>query len=389
VLPRAILVGGLVLAGCNLALPLAPPSPDRATDAATPLDRAVSLEAAVPPDSAGDRPQATWCGGSYSHGRNLVITETAAGPLPAGYSVKLVLDTAKLVADQQMLVSGDDLRVVRVEGGSFKELDRRLINPDSATTEVWFKTAAPIDGESREYYLCHGDPSAGAPPAHWSDSMGADSPSRVYLAADDFEEHAVGDCPDGWEGCDDDPAHPWQVVQDGNGHAVEATAADRYLYAGQQGWTDISMEARVWSANPDGCPGIASRVQSFLLLVYAGYNCDNNEPNDPLPHFGADNVTVWVRPNATGYYPLFDAQALGVVIQPKEWHHLRVAWVGQEVRLFHDGALAGKPAATDPQDVMAAGRIGLYSTYGNLPYRADDVVVRLYVHPEPTVTLAP
>jgi hypothetical protein len=57
------------------------------------------------------------------------------------------------------------------------------------------------------------------------------------------------------------------------------------------------------------------------------------------------------------------------------------------VRLFHDGTFAGK-ALTKTPDVLGAGRVGLFSTYGNLPFRADDVVVRLFVDPEPEVSVA-
>jgi hypothetical protein len=382
--------------GCHLALPieeapdLGAQTPDSATssEASTTVDTTAPMEGSpTTPDGGSDQPNGmSWWNAGYAYRVPLLITEKAAGPLPAGYSVVLVLDTAALVATQQMLQSGDDLRIVRWDGSAHHEHHRRLVKPNTKSTAVWFKTEQAITGESREYYLYHGNPQAGAPPAYWSDSMGADPPSKVYLAADDFEEHGAGDCPDGWAPCDTGKhEHRWQVQGTAN-RVLQTTAANTYIFSGQTQWTDISMEARVWTEYPDGCPGIASRVQTQMHLVYAGYNCKNDD--DPkYPYFQKDNVTVWVRPNTNGYYPLTGAQDLGVVIKPKEWHHLRVAWTSGEVRLFHDGAFAGK-ALTKTPDVLGAGRVGLFSTYGNLPFRADDVVVRLFVDPEPEVSVA-
>ena len=380
----------LVLGGCHLALPLAPARDAALADGEITdgeiTDGSISPETSTPPDAKGDLPSGPgWWDGAYAHRLPLVITEAADGPLPAGYSVVLVLDTAALVAAQQLQASGDDLRIVRWDGTAHHEHDRRVIEANTGATAVWFKTDAAIDGESRDYTLYHGNPGAGAPPAHWSDSMGADAPSRVYLAADDFEEHVAGDCPDGWTPCDSGQSgHPWQV-QGSTNRYLETTSAVTYIFAGQQQWTDVSMEARVWSEYPDGCPGIASRVQTLKHLVYTGYNCVPSDPQYPQP-FGHDNVTVWVRPNADNYYPLHGAQALGVVIQPKEWHRVRVAWTGLEVRLFHDGTFAGKELTVSP-DVGGAGRVGLFSAYTNAPVRADEVVVRRFVDPEPTVTV--
>lgn len=380
----------LLAVGCHLALPLEE-APDFGAKVPDQGSSEASVDTSAPregsPDGQGDQQTGTpWWNAGYAHRLPLLITEKAAGPLPAGYSVVLVLDTAALVATQKLQQSGDDLRLVRWDGAAHHEHHRRLVAPDTKTTEVWFKTEGAINGESRDYTLYHGNPGAGAPPDHWSDSMGADTPSEVYVAADDFEEHAAGDCPDGWAPCDTGVSSQRWQVQGTSERFLQTTADDTYIFSGQTHWADISMEARVWSEHPDGCPGIASRVQTQKHLVYAGYNCIDSKAQYP-PIFGKDNVTVWVRPDADGYYPLHDAQDLGVTINPQEWHRVRVAWTGAEVRLFHDGIFAGK-ASTKTPDVVGAGRVGLFSTYGNLPFRADDVVVRLYVDPEPVVSVA-
>ena len=100
-------------------------------------------------------------------------------------SVRLVLDTESLVNDGKLLEDGDDLRVVWETGSTLVELDRVAETPfNSDSTEVWFKTQAPIPGNGRDsnYYIYYGNPSAGAPPA---------DPVNVYALWDDFDGDAL------------------------------------------------------------------------------------------------------------------------------------------------------------------------------------------------------
>jgi hypothetical protein len=111
---------------------------------------------------------------------SLIITNTNATALPAGYSVRLVLDTAALVTMGKLRADGNDLRVVWVNGISLVELDR--VNEttwNSTGSEIWFKTQAaiPANSSSGQYYLYYGNPSAGPAP-----SNGA----NVYNLWDDF-----------------------------------------------------------------------------------------------------------------------------------------------------------------------------------------------------------
>jgi serine/threonine protein kinase len=96
-------------------------------------------------------------GWSYRH--ELFIDNDAADELPAGYSVRLVLDTESLVNDGKLLEDGDDLRVVWETGSTLVELDRIAETPfNSDSTEAWFKTQAPIPGNGRDsnYYIYYG-----------------------------------------------------------------------------------------------------------------------------------------------------------------------------------------------------------------------------------------
>jgi hypothetical protein len=315
-------------------------------------------------DGAG---QGDWWDGEYRTRQRLTIVETASGSLPVGYSVMLSLDTAGLVLAGTMRADGDDLRIVWLDGARHHELDRRVIGTNTTATQIWFATQAAFDDTSHDYAIYYGNPSAGQAPDAWSDSMGTDTPSRVYLAADDFQEHAAGECPDGWDTC----GGQWSVAADGSERRLESTADDTYLLAGDPSWADVVVEARVASDDPQGCPGIASRVQDAQNLVYAGYDCGSS----PLP---SENVAVWRR-TAGGYAALVYGAV--TAIGAAEWHAVRVAWTQDVVRLYHDDSLIGMIPASG---VAATGRVGLFSTYGTHLY-ADDMVVRRFVDPEPTV----
>lgn len=88
----------------------------------------------VAPDT-GCQPPAGWWNASFKQRLALTVKETT-GSLPAGYSVKVVVDTQSLVSAGEMLSSGDDLRVVWSGGAAPVEIDRRLIDMGTATTEV-------------------------------------------------------------------------------------------------------------------------------------------------------------------------------------------------------------------------------------------------------------
>lgn len=303
----------------------------------------------------------------------LVIDETTPGPLSSGYSVAVTpLDTAAGVAAGTMQPDGDDLRVVRFDGAAHQELHRRVIAMNTDSTEIWFKTTGDIDISDTSYALYYGNPTAGSPPAYWSDSMGADAPSQVYLAADDFQEHTAADCPDGWGPC----GTTWLVDANGSERLLIGTGSGEYLLAGDRGWTDVSVEAEIRSTDPDGCPGIASRVEDENNLVYAGYYCDSNKTD--LISVPLDNVALWPRIDGN-HSPLFGVElTIGT-----EWHTLGVAWTGDVARLYHDGDLVGM--GTAPAQVALAGHVGLFSTYSTTLF-ADNVVVRRFVDPEPSVS---
>jgi len=129
---------------------------------------------------------ADWIEASYESERDHLLdfaseeSGSADGEtLSSSYTVNLTLDTASMVTAGKMLSNGNDLRIVHGNGAG-TELDRHLINMDTASTEVWFKTQADISasGTDTNYYIYYGNPSAGSPAA---------DNDNVYIFWDGFE----------------------------------------------------------------------------------------------------------------------------------------------------------------------------------------------------------
>ena len=125
-------------------------------------------------------PPGQWWNTSYAQRLRVSVTTTTS--IVTGYSVKVVLNHAGLVAAGKSLASGDDVRVVYWNGATWTEIDRVLeygSGWNSATTTMWFKTQAAIGTNTVDdnYYIYYGNAAAGAPPAN------ADN---IFLMSDDF-----------------------------------------------------------------------------------------------------------------------------------------------------------------------------------------------------------
>jgi flagellin-like protein len=122
----------------------------------------------------------SWWNSQYGYRQLITVTNNEALMLPAGYSVEVTLDTASLVSAGKMLSDCSDLRIAYLQGSSWVELDRDVIDGGTSATQVWFKTQAAIGASpsaDSDYYVYYGNPSASNPPAN---------KNNVYLWFDDF-----------------------------------------------------------------------------------------------------------------------------------------------------------------------------------------------------------
>ena len=121
-----------------------------------------------------------WWDVSYDHRKNTTITNNLGSTISSGYSVCLTMDTAALVSSGKMLSNGDDLRIVYWDGDSFTELDRDIIDMNTDSTQIWFKTQADIapSGTDDSYDMYYGYSTVENPP---------ENKKNVYLWYDDFD----------------------------------------------------------------------------------------------------------------------------------------------------------------------------------------------------------
>jgi hypothetical protein len=266
-----------------------------------------------------------------------------------------------------MLPSGDDLRIVYWTGASFVEVDRDTINMNTSSTQVWFKTQTTIEanGSDNNYYLYYGNSDAGSPPAYWSDSMGNDTASKVYLAADDFQEHNLGDSPDGWDPVDG----YFKVGSSGSNRFMNSTANGQYVFAGDSSWTDYVVKVKMRDAGSASVNhlGISVRVTNVSNLVYFGWR-------------NTTCLSLWKR--IGGSYTL-----LGDWVVPEvgsAWHTHEIRVKGQNLSVYHDGTYYG--SASLGAGELTSGNVGIFSSYGTYGHW-DDYIVREYVSPEPSTAL--
>ncbi len=123
-----------------------------------------------------------WWDTGYSDRFNIAVATGAASPDRgyAGYTARIAsLDTQTLVAAGEMRADCADLRITYYDGIGWQDLPRHVLACNSAATDVRFALSADIaaSGGDDNYYLYHGNPAAGAPPAM--------DETNVYLWFDD------------------------------------------------------------------------------------------------------------------------------------------------------------------------------------------------------------
>src|SRR5467141_4673666 len=146
-------------------------------------------------------------GATWSFTRAITVTVGANAPFGGynGYSAQITgFNTAALVIAGKMRADCNDLRIARFAANTWTQLDRQVINCNTASSTIWFKLQADIavNGTDASYSLFYGNANAPAPPANLN---------NVYLAYDDFDADILNQPPAGWtvQG-----GGPWNVVAD-------------------------------------------------------------------------------------------------------------------------------------------------------------------------------
>jgi len=293
-----------------------------------------------------------WWNHDYEYRSRISIVNNVASTLGAGYSVCLNIDTVSLVSNGKMLPSGNDLRILCLNMSSWIELDRHIIDMNTSSTQVWFKTQAdiPASGSDNNYYMYYGHPSAGTLPAN---------KSNVYLLWDDFND---GDY-DGWTPV----GSTWNTS---SGFLDNKDASGTRKYIGNDGYNVTESVLIEYKALID------VDEENLLYLNVPGTVNGSSTGNGYCLGINADTDTVSIERIDNGSRTAIDS--VSEVIDPDVWYNITIIH-------FTNGTMSTE---------VAGSKVTVTDTTYSTPYAFgtwcqyeasyDDIMVRKYVSPEPS-----
>ena len=297
-----------------------------------------------------------------------------AAEVPAGYSVRFVLDHQSLVAAGKARADGADLRVKRFDGEGWQEM-ARVVDVGSAwngpTTELWFRTEAPVSasGADQNYYLFYGNDSAANPP---------DDPREVFLFWDGFESDSLNQwLPENsydfeYFGVVSNEAHSGarclRVTNlEGEYTGIQARGVDELDVVFDAYWKLSSVAA------VDISQGVRARRDTFIDMVETNYVDGAGWDLAVLDELGWTEVL----PAPEGQRPL-----------PFVWRRVSVSTFEDQTSVLLDGRQVVPVEGTQDMDVglpLGSAAFRVAGIPEGQSWWIDDVRVRRYVSPEPTV----
>ena len=326
-------------------------------------------------------------GATWSFTRTITVTVGANAPFNGynGYSAQITgFNTAALILAGKMRSDCNDLTIARFATNTWTQLDRQVINCNTASTTIWFKMQADVaaNGSDASYSMFYGNANATAPPANLN---------NVYLAYDNFDSDTVGQPPAGWtvQG-----GGPWNVVADVGANRVlresNAAANNRNLIHVNAPTNErdvfVQVDVRMTTlagAESTGCP--LGRVGGTTTVNMTAYrSC-------------LQFVTVGANPDQrVSQLAYWNAGAFTSLQQPLyAWNNATFYTVGgaffgspATLRTFANGVLQA-PSIVGDANVAAAGSVGLFVYDGDpVNYDFDNFLARRYTEPEPVTAVA-
>jgi MSHA biogenesis protein MshQ len=347
----------------------------------------------------------SWWDSQFGYRRQMLVETGANAPYNGykGYTVRLEgLDTAAMVEAGELSDNCGDLRLAYWDGSNWTEVERHLIDCNTAASEIRFMLQADIaaNGSDDGYYLYHGAPTLSSPPT----PLGTDN---VYLWYDDGSENRLDSYVrgrgDDWHGSGWGNSFRWH----GDGYYTydtdnDATDSLRRKVAER----DLYIEAEFYHLD-----AYQEDMTSGLLARYRSVGSGAEESSS---HYYASNRADSPFQNSSGYAHDLSImkQRRGTVaidtadgadapeIAGDQWRKQALAIWGtnQTNGKFWDDdvsadlgsmgwpSVSAQKAGTDSDDSEGAGDAGLIVCQDKA--RVDNILIRRYVEPEPTLSLA-
>ncbi|MFW9784540.1 MAG: DUF2341 domain-containing protein, partial [Candidatus Heimdallarchaeota archaeon] len=328
----------------------------------------------------------SWFNKDWQYRRKVTVT-TGSVDIPSGYTVSLTFDHTDLVIKGKSQADGDDIRVVYWNGTIWNELDRMLdldSSWDNESTKIWFKTQKPIQALSfdNNYYLYYGNGLASSPSV---------DPSNIYFFYDGFESGSLS----GWDGNSTGSA----------GDSIEASTDQAYTgnYAAKCDMDNVSSpQAMVFEDFPDEA-SLFAHVHIYLDPTFSTSDrvtvlqfIDTSSGWKNLISVTIDDDMTLYMWNAVAW-PLGEAYGYqeGHTISKGSWHTLdvqvHVSDTSGVAKLWLDGNLEIEATmvnlSSTPTDRFATGIYWASPNEFNTLF-VDDIYLRIFVEPEPTLTMS-
>ncbi len=335
-----------------------------ATPSAIPSPTATS-GSKPPPDPY---PPGEWWSAQFAYRVPITISAGAKG-VPAGYTVALTFNHAGLVSQGKSRADGNDVRVLWQSPSGWVELDR-VLDDDStwsqSSTTVHFAIREAIGANSSDsrYYLYYGNPSAGTPPTNLN---------NVYWYASTFDsDAALAD----WTAYDVKDWTNWRIK---DGMLVQYRNAKqddqlpfingKLLLTARGPIRDLEVEVDFKVGDNDllavGLCSADTNPQGFYLAASQDRWFDSND--------GPDQVGYWISADK------FTSRR--VDYSQDRWYELVVRWTDSMIGVTMNGHSFGWDVGPAQGDYFC---LALNALEG---VSFDNLFIRLYVDPEPTLSL--
>ncbi len=326
-------------------------------------------------------------GATWSFTRAITVTVGAIAAFNGynGYSAQINgFNTAALVTAGKMRADCNDLRIARFAANTWTQLDRQVINCNTASTTIWFKLQVDIavNGTDASYSLFYGNANAPAPPANLN---------NVYLAYDDFDADTLNQPPAGWtvQG-----GGPWNVVADVGTNRILRESNNAGNNRNIIHVTSVTTERDVW-VQADVRMSTAAGLESTGCPV--GRVGGTTTANMTAYRSCLQYITVGANPNQrVSQLAYWNAGAFNSLQQPLyPWVNATFYTVGgaffgspATLRTFVNGVLQA-PSIVGNNNVATAGSVGLFVYDGDpVNYDFDNFLARRYTEPEPATAVA-
>ncbi|MFX0200550.1 MAG: hypothetical protein ACFFCW_30900, partial [Candidatus Hodarchaeota archaeon] len=317
-----------------------------------------------------------WWDINYQKRVPINVTNIADTTLPEGYSVSFSLNTWYLTNTSELQADGDDLRILFFNSSSseWKQLDRVNTTAFNAyKTQIWFKTQMSIPANSYDsnYYLYYDNPSAYNPPdTSWGQDL-----EGAFLFFEDFDD---GNMFSRWtaQGSWSDEIYPG-----GSNNHVAKGAQSAYLYKTTGSYGDVAISARIRWDGGDRRRGVSVRYDASLSYSYR-LRMESAENGIELRRQASQSSDL----NTTTAFPS------GVNYDAGNWYRYEIAaqTVDMDEVFVHGRIYDTNMTLRMELTYLDTSSYSLYADNKIALYGAgwfDDVVLRKFVNPEPTVSL--